>query len=97
MRKAKASREGRTRKLERDEYVGLRNALSAAIEKSGLSQREVSKRLGMQSSYVNKILKGNRTLDYVELLDLANVIGISPLTLLKQALQEVSPTKKWQE
>ena len=88
MPKAKASREGRTRKLERDEYAGLRHALGAAIKKAGLSQREVSKRLGMQSSYVNKILKGNRTVDWIELLDICAAIGVNPIHLIRQALSE---------
>lgn len=63
-------REGRARKLERDEYKRLRLLLSERMQELGLSQRELGKLLGVSSSYVNKLIQGKRTLELTEFFDL---------------------------
>ncbi|HEY3782560.1 MAG TPA: helix-turn-helix transcriptional regulator [Fimbriimonadaceae bacterium] len=49
----------------------------AALEGSGLSQRQVSKKLGMPSSFLNKVLNGNRPIEFTELHDLAFALNVS--------------------
>lgn len=49
----------------------------------GVSQREMSKRLGMPSSFLNKVLKGTRPLELTEFLDIADALGLGAGDLLK--------------
>jgi len=52
--------------------------LSEAREKNGLTQIEVAKRLGKPQSYVSKYERGERRLDFVEFVFLAEVLDINP-------------------
>ncbi len=65
------------RKLERPEYVKLRQVISDRLGEIGMSQRELSNKLGMPSSYVNKILAGQRTIEITELIDICAVLGVT--------------------
>ena len=65
------------RKLERPEYVKIRQIISDRLVEIGMSQRELSSKLGMPSSYVNKILAGQRTIEITELIDILSVLKIS--------------------
>ncbi|MBE9128318.1 helix-turn-helix transcriptional regulator [Coleofasciculus sp. LEGE 07081] len=52
--------------------------MRAAREKAGLSQRELSKKLGQQSTYVYKLEAGIiRRIDIVEIIRFADAIGIT--------------------
>ena len=64
------------RKLERPEYVKIRQLISDRLTETGMSQRELSAKLGMPSSYVNKILAGQRTIEITELFDIASMLQI---------------------
>jgi ribosome-binding protein aMBF1 (putative translation factor) len=77
-------------RLRRSEYEVFRVVLRKAIDRSGKSQRQLSAELGMKSSYVNKILMGDRTVDIVELVDLARALDIDPVDLLRDALGRIS-------
>lgn len=70
------------RKLERPEYVRIREVISGRLDEIGMSQRELSSKLGMPSSYANKILAGQRTLEVTELVDICLVLGLNPCNLL---------------
>lgn len=77
------AREGRFRKqIARPEYERLRNELRLEIERAGVSQRELSARLGMRSSYVNKIVMGQRTVELGELLDILSALEVDPIEFL---------------
>lgn len=76
-------REGRARKLERDEYKRLRALLADRMTELGMSQRELGKLLGMSSSYVNKLILGKRTLELTEFLDLCRALQLEPTQVLK--------------
>lgn len=82
------SRSGRSTRLQRDEYSGLRAVLAAELEASGLSQRELSRRVAMKVSYVNKILMGSRTVDIVELVDIARALNLDPVELFRRSLEQ---------
>lgn len=64
------------RKLERPEYVKIRQIIADRLVEIGMSQRELSSKLGMPSSYVNKILAGQRTIEITELIDILAVLKI---------------------
>ena len=55
--------------------------LGRALEDRGVSQRELSKRLGMPSSFVNKVMKGTRPVELTELVDIALALGMKPAEL----------------
>jgi transcriptional regulator with XRE-family HTH domain len=53
-------------------------------KKRGLTQTEVAKRLGRYQSFVATLESGQRRIDVVELLDLAEALGFEPASLLKR-------------
>jgi transcriptional regulator with XRE-family HTH domain len=55
---------------------------------SGISQRELSKRMGMPSSYVNKLVRGHRLVELTELVDLADALGTPAQELISFCLIE---------
>jgi transcriptional regulator with XRE-family HTH domain len=63
-------------------YKRLQTALKAARKAAGLTQAQVGERLGRPQSYVNKYESGERRLDVIEFLDVANAIGLSPSRLI---------------
>jgi transcriptional regulator with XRE-family HTH domain len=68
------SRKGRNADLQAY-YDGLLAKLILAREQSGMTQREVSSRLGMAHSFMNKCESGERAIDVAELWALANIYG----------------------
>lgn len=51
-------------------------------EESGLKQAEVAEQLGRHQPFISNIENGQRRIDVVELLDLAEVIGFDAMALL---------------
>ena len=51
----------------RDYYDGVLSKLISARQEAGLTQREVSLKLGMAHSYLNKCESGERAIDVAEL------------------------------
>jgi len=50
-----------------------------------MSQTEVATKLGRPQSYIAKIEGGERRIDFVELIDLAQVIGLDLEALVRRA------------
>lgn len=65
------------RKLERPEYVKIRQIIADRLVEIGMSQRELSAKLGMPSSYANKILAGQRTIEITELIDILSILKMT--------------------
>lgn len=42
----------------------------------------------MKVSYVNKILMGSRTVDIVELVDIARALNLDPVELFRRSLEQ---------
>jgi transcriptional regulator with XRE-family HTH domain len=53
-------------------------------KKSGLTQAEVAQRLGQYQSYVARVESGQRRIDVIEFLDLAEAIGFDPQRVMKR-------------
>lgn len=68
------SRKGRRADLQAY-YDGVLARLISARMQNGLTQREVSLRLGMAHSFMNKCESGERAIDVAELWALANIYG----------------------
>ena len=65
-----------------DQYKRFRAILVAERKSHGLTQVQVAERLGKPQSFVTKYELGERRLDVVEFLYIADVIGFDPNTVL---------------
>ena len=57
----------------RDYYAGVLSKLISARQEAGLTQREVSLKLGMAHSYLNKCESGERAIDVAELWAISKI------------------------
>ena len=73
-RETRKSRKARTVPYQKtyDALVGL---LIQAREESGMTQREVPESLGMSHSFLSKCETGERSIDVIDLLQLAKLYG----------------------
>lgn len=62
----------------RPEQLALREVIAGLRQASGLSQRELSQRLGMAVTYMGRVERGERTVDVIEFLDIARATGTAP-------------------
>lgn len=69
-------------------YKKLQSLLRAARKAQGLTQAQVAERLGRPQSYVAKYENGERRLDVIEFLDVADVIGLNPARAVVQLAQK---------
>lgn len=56
-------------------YEGVLSRLIAARLEAGLTQRDVSVRMGMSHSFLNKCQSGERVIDVAELWELSRIYG----------------------
>jgi len=63
-----------------------RSALTGALKdlrtKHGLTQAELAERLEKPQSYVSKYEKGERKLDFIEVMQVCSALGVKPLALI---------------
>ena len=69
------------------EYRTAIDAIKAARDEQGLSQRELARRLGKHPSFVNKIEQLERRLDVLEFIAIARAIGVAETALLQTIVQ----------
>lgn len=67
-----------------ERHQRLLAALIAARKASQLTQAQVASRLGKPQSFVAKVEGGERRLDVIEFLELAETIGADPHAILRQ-------------
>ncbi|MCC6741110.1 MAG: helix-turn-helix transcriptional regulator [Planctomycetia bacterium] len=72
-----------TKSLFTKRYDQLRAALVKARRDAGLTQDEVARHLSRPQSFVSKFERGERRLDVIEFLDVAEVLGFDPVGLLQ--------------
>ena len=65
-----------------DAYRSLIDILIAARTEAGVTQAELSRRLGKPQPFISKIETGVRRIDVVEFCVIARAIGADPLPLL---------------
>ncbi|NCB93786.1 MAG: XRE family transcriptional regulator [Clostridia bacterium] len=63
-------------------YIELGNRISAFRTKKGLSQEEFSEQIGASREHINRIETGKRAPSLDILIDIANVLNVSPNDLL---------------
>jgi HTH-type transcriptional regulator/antitoxin HipB len=65
----------------------LGSVLARARERAGVKQSDAAAKLGLPASYLSKIENGTRRVDVVELIQIADAIGIEAADLVRE-LQE---------
>lgn len=65
-------------------YEKLQDLLKQARADAGFTQAEVAKRISKPQSYVSKYESGERRLDVVEFVEVAEAIGIKPDELIRE-------------
>jgi len=65
----------------------LGEVLVRARERAKLKQAEVAVRLGLPASYLSKIESGTRRLDVIELIRIAEAMGIDPAELVREVAE----------
>ena len=71
------------------DYRSAIDAIKAVRTELGVSQRELARRLGKPSSFINKIELLERRLDIVEFIAIANALEMKAADLLKAVLGAV--------
>ena len=67
-------------------YSTFRDLLIEARKKSGLTQVELSQQLSKPQSFVSKYESGERRLDLIEFLEIADVLNINPNNFITDLL-----------
>jgi len=70
--------------LHTPEYEHFRSLLVAAREKAGLTQAEVSAKLGRPQSFVAKYEGAERRLDVIEFIQVCTALGVDPRSILSK-------------
>ena len=71
------------------ELVILGETLVSARERAGLKQSNVAAVLGVPPSYLSKIENGTRRLDVIELIRIAEAMGVDPAEIVGDLQQEL--------
>ncbi|MEH2239530.1 helix-turn-helix domain-containing protein [Nostoc sp.] len=70
-----------------EEYNRFRQLLMEARKAAKLTQAELSAKLELPQSYVSKYERGERRLDLIEFLQVAQVLEIDPLAFIEELLK----------
>lgn len=71
-------------RLVKDREKRLREYLKEARLAAGMRQIDLAESLGRPQSFVAKFENGERKLDFIEVLDVCDVIGLDPCVLTKE-------------
>ena len=70
------------------DYQLLLAVLKAARKRVGVSQVDLAERLGNTQTFVSKCERGERRIDALELVEFAEALGVPPLGLLGEYLEQ---------
>jgi HTH-type transcriptional regulator/antitoxin HipB len=65
-------------------HLLLVELLTSSRKRAGLSQAQVARALGRHQPFIDTLESGQRRIDVVELIELAEAIGFDPARLLKK-------------
>ena len=74
-----------------EESRSVLSELESTIRSSGLSRREIERRLGMGQGYLNSLFKGRIQLRVAHVYQIARVLEIEPLSLFFGATPPKNP------
>jgi transcriptional regulator with XRE-family HTH domain len=72
----------------------LGEVLVRARERARLKQADVAARLGLPASYLSKIESGTRRLDVIELIRIAEAMGIDPAEIVSEVAEAIAPSSR---
>ena len=72
------------------DYQLLLSVIKAARKRVGVSQVELAERLGNTQTFVSKCERGERRIDFVEFVEFAEALGLSPESLLGEYMAQRS-------
>ncbi|MDY7002824.1 MAG: helix-turn-helix transcriptional regulator [Cyanobacteriota bacterium] len=70
-------------------YHRFRELLIEARKEINITQVELSVKLSRPQSYVSKYERGERRLDLIEFLEIAEALEIDPLAFIEKLLEEI--------
>ncbi|BDI20214.1 transcriptional regulator [Nostoc cf. commune SO-36] len=76
-----------------EEYNRFRQLLIKARQAAKLTQAELSAKLELPQSYVSKYERGERRLDVIEFLQVAQILEIDPLAFIEELLKYQKETQ----
>ena len=74
----------------------LRSLLIEARSAAGVTQAELAARLARPQSFVSKIERGERRLEIVEFIEIAQALGIDPAELIAKLANSAATVAKGQ-
>jgi transcriptional regulator with XRE-family HTH domain len=75
--------------VNKNAYRALTETLKSARKQAGLTQQEIADRLKRPQSFVTKYESGERRLDVLEFVTIADAIGSNPSRLFARILREI--------
>lgn len=73
-----------TKSVFSNRYQILLTELVEARRLAGITQVELARKLKKPQSYISKVERGERRLDVIEFLDLAEAIGLEPDSVIRR-------------
>ena len=67
-----------------EDYAVIRQVLIFARLEAGITQFQLSNRLGKAPSHVSMVARGQRRIDVLELFEIAPCLGIHPVSLFER-------------
>ena len=80
---------GISKPLHTPEHVAFREVILNARRKTGLTQQQLAERLGKPQSFVAKYEGGERRLDLLEFVSIAQALDTDPVRLLRLLLKKI--------
>jgi transcriptional regulator with XRE-family HTH domain len=75
-------------------YETFRKELIKAREAAGLTQAQLAAKLSKPQSFVSKYERGERRLDVIEYVEVAEALGIDPVRFIRKILRAPVSRKK---
>jgi transcriptional regulator with XRE-family HTH domain len=69
-------------------HRALCQVLAKAREAAGLTQRELAAKIGRSDSFIWKIEAGERRVEVLEFMDIAEAVGVGPAELMRRLVRE---------
>ena len=77
-----------------DAYAALREEIINARKKAGVSQSDIAEVLGARQQFWSKVESGERRLDIVELVAIADKLQLSPIRLVRRLREELEKNRQ---
>ena len=83
-----------TKSIFSSRYETFRKELVAAREAAGLTQTQLAAKLARPQSFVSKYERGERRLDVIECLEVAEALGVDAVQFIRKLMRDPEPRKR---